>query len=62
MANVAACIAQHDALLSEFAGTRRHEVGETFWSELLTFPVPLTRLPPIELEAATTPYCERIGG
>ena len=58
--DVKTCIAQHDALLAEFASARAHELGDPFWNELLSFPVALTRLPPAELDAATTSYCEHL--
>ena len=59
--DVKTCIAQHDALLADFASARSHEVGDPFWNELISFPVALSRLPPAELDAATTSYCEHLG-
>ncbi|EIE20753.1 hypothetical protein COCSUDRAFT_48393 [Coccomyxa subellipsoidea C-169] len=53
-------VAQHQQLLSEFVGTSTRDVTDAFWNHLLSFPVPLMRLPPSELEAATTSYCEQL--
>jgi hypothetical protein len=58
--DVKTSISQHDALLAEFASARAHELADTFWTDLLNFPVALTRLPPAELDAATTSYCEHL--
>lgn len=54
-------VVQHQQLLSEFVGTSTRDVTDPFWNRFLSFPVPLMRLPPSELEAATTSYCEQLG-
>ena len=58
--DVKTCISQHDALLADFASARAHDLADTFWTELLNFPVGLTKLPPADLDAATTSYCEHL--
>lgn len=59
--DVAGVVAHHRPLLAEFAGTSTRDVADTFWNQLLSFPVPLMRLPPSELETATTTYFEQLG-
>ena len=48
-------------LLEDFVGAKSWEFNNPFWQELLSFPVPLTKLPPQGLEAAALPYCEALG-
>ena len=59
--DVDSVLKQHKQLLAEFAGTTPRDVTDTFWNQLLSFTTPLMRLPPSELEAATTSYCEQLG-
>ena len=51
----------HDRLLVQFSGTDPVDVSDTFWARLLQFPVPLTRLPPAEVEATMAFHCEQLG-
>ena len=48
-------------LLGQFSGTDPIDVSDPFWARLLQFPVPLTRLPPAEVEATTAFHCEQLG-
>lgn len=48
-------------LLGQFSGTDPVDVSDPFWARLLDFPVPLTRLPPVEVEATTIFHCEQLG-
>jgi hypothetical protein len=59
--DVQSALSSHQPLLADFSGRSALEVTDSFWIELLTFPVALSRLPPAELEAATTSFCEQLG-
>jgi len=59
---LALLVKNHTQLLEDFSGPHRREHGDSFWQELLTFPAPLTKFSPPELEAAVLPFCERLGG
>ncbi len=51
----------HDRLLAEFSGSAAIDISDPFWAKMLRFPVPLTQLPPAEVEAATAHHCEELG-
>lgn len=53
-------LANHTQLLDDFVGTKPL-VGEGYWQELLSFPVPLTKVSPFELEGMAMPFCEKLG-
>ena len=54
-------IEAHGQLLEDFVCAKSWDFDNPFWQELLSFPVPLTKLAPQELEVAALPYCEALG-
>lgn len=50
----------HGQLLSELCGPKKWLLADSFWLELLSFPVPLTKFSPTDLVSAASPYCEKL--
>lgn len=42
-------------------GTHAHDKSDGVWADLITFPTPLTRLAPVDLQASMTPFCDQLG-
>ncbi len=59
--DVRAFIQKHRPLLDIFAGSHAHDTTDGIWRDLLAFPTPLTRLPPVDLQVAMGPFCEKLG-
>lgn len=59
--DVKALIHKHKPLLDIFVGTHAHDKSDGVWADLVTFPTPLTRLPPMDLQASVTPFCDQLG-
>jgi len=53
-----AMLATHEQLLKQLVGVAKTGAAEPFWEELLTFPVPLCKLAPADVEAFVFPFCE----
>ena len=56
-----AALAAHEQLLKQFVGSVKTPSTDSFWVELLTFPVPLAKLAPVDVEAFIFPVCEDLG-
>eukprot|EP00958_Prasinococcus_capsulatus_P019870 scaffold2523_cov366-Prasinococcus_capsulatus_cf.AAC.6 len=56
-----AMLATHEQLLKQLVGVAKTGAAEPFWEELLTFPVPLCKLAPADVEAFVFPFCEDLG-
>ncbi len=59
--DVKALIHKHKPLLDIFVGTHAHDKSDGVWADLVTFPTPLTRLAPADLQASVTPFCDQLG-
>ncbi len=59
--DVKAFIQKHKPLLDIFAGSHDHDTTDGVWRDLLAFPAPLTRLPPVDLQVAVAPFCDQLG-
>ena len=59
--DVKALIHKHKPLLDIFVGTHAHDKSDGVWADLVTFPTPLTRLPPMDLQASVTTFCDQLG-
>ncbi|CAL5220036.1 g1983 [Coccomyxa viridis] len=58
--DVKAFIQKHKPLLDIFAGSHDHDTTDGVWRDLLAFPAPLTRLPPVDLQVAVAPFCDQL--
>ncbi len=59
--DVKALIQKHKPLLDIFAGSHEHDTTDGVWRDVLAFPAPLTRLPPVDLQVAVAPFCDQLG-
>ena len=59
--DVKALIQKQRPLLDILAGSHEHDSTDGVWRDLLAFPMPLTALPPVDLQDAVGPFCEQLG-
>ena len=59
--DVKAFIQKHRPLLDIFSGSHEHDTTDGVWRDLLAFPAPLTRLPPVDLQVTVAPFCDQLG-